>query len=267
MNKKLKQKFRKYIELIITGFKTSLAYRSNSVASLMNSVIFLILMYALWTAIAASGDLEGGLSRVLTYIVLGQVISSSIFMTVEKFLSGKIRQGTIVNELKRPISLRAQVYFQMLGIMLFNFVFVGFPMTLLGFTFLNLTFPGIYTAGIFIISVFLGYNIVYMLSYCTSMLIFWTKVGWSLRMMRTTIQRLFSGVYFPLYLLPAPLATIFDILPFQSMVDAPISIFMQTAESPLNIIIGKQIFWIIILAILGEIMWLKAKQKITIQGG
>jgi ABC-2 type transport system permease protein len=259
---------RKYLEFTLTGFRTSLAYRLNSVASLANSVIFLVLMYALWSAIAASGRLEGGLNQVLTYIVLGQVISSSVFMNVEKLLSGKIREGTIVNELKRPISLRAQIYFQMLGIMLFNLIFVGLPMLLIGFTFLDLSFPGLFQTLVFGLSVLLAYNVVYGLSYATSMIIFWTKVGWSIRMMRTTVQSLFSGVYFPLYLLPPGLETAFNFLPFQSMVDAPISIFMgRTTGLEILSVLGKQVVWIVLLLILGELMWLKAKQKITVQGG
>ena len=257
---------KKYVELTATGFRTSLAYRLNSAASLANSIIFLALMYALWGAIAASGSLEGGLSRVLAYIVLGQVISSSIFMNVEKMLSGKIREGTIVNELKRPISLRSQVYFQMLGIMLFNLVFVGLPMMLVGFLFLDLSFPGVLQFSAFVLSMFLGYNLVYCLSYITSMAIFWTKVGWSIRMMRTTVQRLFSGVYFPLYLLPDEIESFFNFLPFQSMVDAPITIYMDS-EAALAPIIGKQAIWIILLLLLGEFAWIKAKKKITVQGG
>lgn len=258
---------RKYIELTLVGFQTSLAYRLNSIASFLNSIILLALMYAIWSAIAASGTLQGGLSQVLSYLVLGQVISSSIFMNVEKLLSGKIREGTIVNELKRPVSLRGQVYFQMLGIALFNFVFVGVPMLVIGFLFLNINFPGWGQFLFFLISMFLGYNIVYALSYLTSMLIFWTKVGWSIRMMRSTVQRLFSGVYFPLYLLPESLGNVFNSLPFQSMVDAPISIFMQTNNSSITSIFAKQIIWILILLIFGELAWLKARKKITVQGG
>lgn len=257
---------RKYVELTATGFRTSLAYRLNSVASFANSFIFLALMYALWSAIASSGELEGGLDQVLTYIILGQFISSSIFMNVEKMLSGKIREGTIVNELKRPISLRAQIYFQMLGIMLFNFIFVGLPMIIISFLFLGVQFPGFYRLAQFLISVFLGYNVVYGLSYIVSMAVFWTKVGWSLRMMRTTIQRLFSGVFFPLYLLPPYLESIFASLPFQSMVDAPIQIFTDS-QATVEIIYLKQIFWIVVLFLIGELAWLKAKSKITVQGG
>lgn len=258
---------KKYFEYTLMGFRTSIVYRLNSLASLINSFIFLALMYALWSAIAASGELEGGLEQVLSYVILGQVVSSSIFMNVEKLLSGKIREGTIVNELRRPMSLRSQIYFNMLGIMLFNFLFVGLPMLLIGLIFLNLSFPGIIPLFQFLVSMFLGYHIVYGFSYVTSMLIFWTKVGWSIRMMRTTIQRLFSGVYFPLYLLPGSLATVFGFLPFQSMVDGPINIFLQMENVSVLGIMAEQLFWIIFFLILGELMWLKAKKQITVQGG
>jgi ABC-2 type transport system permease protein len=259
---------RKYLELTMMGFRTFFAYRLNAVSSFANSLIFLVLMYALWSAIAASGSLEGGLDRVLAYIVLGQVISSAVFMNVEKLLSGKIREGTIVNELKRPVSLRAQVYFHMLGIMLFNLVFVGVPLLAAGFMFLGLSFPGAVSFLAFVASVFLAYNVVYALSYATSMLIFWTKIGWSIRMMRTTVQRLLSGVLFPLYLLPSSLETLFGYLPFQSMVDAPISIFMGGMSSQAVLgVFGKQLFWTVVLLVLGELMWLKARKKLTVQGG
>lgn len=258
---------KKYLEFTKMGFRTSVVYRLNSLASLINSFIFLALMYALWSAIAASGELEGGLEQVLAYIILGQVISSSIFMSVEQLLTWKIREGTIVNELKRPMSLRSQVYFNMLGIMLFNFLFVGLPMLLISFLFLGLEFPGFKTLAEFLVALFLGYNIVYGFSYSSSMLIFWTKTGWSIRMMRTTVQRLFSGVYFPLYLLPASIAPIFAFLPFQSMVDGPITIFLQPGEISALSVFTEQIIWIVAFLILGELMWLKAKEKITIQGG
>lgn len=259
---------RKFVEFTLMGFRSFFAYRLNSVASLLNSIIFLALMYALWSAIAASGNLQGGLTRVLSYIVLGQVVSSSIFMSVEKLLGSRIRQGEIVNELKRPMSLRTQVYFQMLGIAVFNFVFVGVPMFVIGLLFLELSFPGLATFFAFLVSMFLGYNIVYALSYIASMLIFWTKVGWSLRAMRQTVQRLFSGVYFPLYLLPPGLKPLFDFLPFQSMVDAPISIYMSGLSfRQVLLVYAEQIIWIIVLLVLGELMWLKARKKLTVQGG
>ncbi|MFB6199503.1 MAG: ABC transporter permease [Candidatus Nanohaloarchaea archaeon] len=257
---------KKYPEFVKMGFRTFFAYRLDAVSSLLNSVIFLVLMYAVWSSIAASGSLTGGVDKVISYIMLGQVISSSVFMNAEKLLSGKIQQGTIVNELKRPISLRSQTYFHLLGIAVFNTVFVGVPLLLTGIIFLGVDFPGMIRFLWFVLSVFLSFNMVFMLSYSVSMLIFWTKIGWSLRMMRNNVQRLFSGVYFPLYLLPPPLAGIFSLLPFQAMVDGPITIFMNPS-APVTGTLLKQVFWIIILFIVSELLWRKARKKLTVQGG
>jgi len=87
-------------------------------------------------------------------------------------------------------------------------------------------------------------------------------------MMRNLIQRLFSGVLFPLYLLPGQLKPIFEATPFPSMVDAPISIFrMNVTGSEILPIFGKQILWTLIILLVGELMWRKAQTKLTVQGG
>jgi len=100
------------------------------------------------------------------------------------------------------------------------------------------------------------------------MAIFWTEVHWSIRMMRNIVQNLFSGVLFPLYLLPDGLATVFNALPFQSMVDGPISIFtMEATGQAAVMVLLKQMGWFIVLLVLGEAAWRYAKTKLTVQGG
>lgn len=257
--------WRKYYEIARMGFMEASAYRFNALMGLVTSVLYLIMVYAIWTSIARSGQLAGGLSTVLTYILIGQVVSNSVFVSVEDFLSEKVREGTIVNELKRPVSFRRQAYFYMMGRMLFNTVFRGAPLFLLGVVFLDLGFPGVLQSLAFIASLFLGFNLVFSFSYITSMLIFWTKIGWGIRAMRGNIQSVFSGVMFPLYLLPDSLKTVFDLLPFQAMADGPITIF--TRGTGITSTLGTQFVWIVVMLVFGEFAWRKAKTKLTVQGG
>jgi len=52
------------------------------------------------------------------------------------------------------------------------------------------------------------------------------------------------------------------------MADGPIQIFTMEATGRQMInIFGLQIFWIIIIGLLGEMAWRKAKTKLTVQGG
>ncbi|MFB6182543.1 MAG: ABC transporter permease [Candidatus Nanohaloarchaea archaeon] len=261
-------KIRKYLEFLKIGFKESTAYRFDAAMSLISSVFYLIMVYAIWHAIAQAGTLKGGLSTVISYILIGQIVSNSVFVNVENFFNDRIREGTIVNELKRPASLRLQVYFNYIGKTLFDIISKGVPIAVIGFLFLGLKIPSTINLLGFLVSLFLSFTLVFSFSYLTSMIIFWTKIGWGIRAMRSNIQRVFSGVLFPLYLLPDTLKTVFNYLPFQAMADGPISIFMmeKTGMEILNVY-QNQIFWIIVLLIGSEIMWRKAKTKLTVQGG
>jgi ABC-2 type transport system permease protein len=258
----------KYFELARIGFREKTAYRLNAVMSLVSSGLYLLMAYYIWSAIASSGTLSSSLTQIMTYLLVAQIVSNSIFVSAENFIGDRIREGTIVNELKRPINLRPQAYFYLLGQSIFNFLANGIPVAIIGFLVLGLSFPsGLNSLG-FLVSIFLGFNLVFALSYLTSMFVFWTKVAWSLRSVRTTVQELLSGVLFPLYLLPENLKPFFHATPFPSMIDAPISIFrMEVTGKAMLPIFGRQIVWIMILLVLGHLIWLKAKNKLTVQGG
>jgi len=250
------------------GFREMTAYRFNAVMSLVASILYLVMVYAIWTAIDASGQLAVPLSGVLTYVLLGQVVSNSVFTDVEGYLSERVREGTIVNELKRPVSLRLQIYCYLIGKTLFNTLTKGLPVLVIGLLFLDMQTPSMLNAVGFVVALLLSFNLVFAFSFLTSMLVFWTEIGWGIRAMRSNIQDVFSGVLFPLYLLPAGVAYFFDLLPFQAMADGPIRIFTMDATGMQMInIFGLQIFWIIIIAVLGELAWRKAKKKMTVQGG
>jgi ABC-2 type transport system permease protein len=259
---------KKYYAVARNAFKQATAYRLDAVTTLLSSVVFLVLYYAVWSAIDASGEIQGGLQQVMTYLVAGQVVSNAAFLQTEQFIGYRVRKGTIVNELKRPLSLISHVYFHEIGWVVFNTLTKALPIAALGVVFLGIPLPGPLATFYFALSTFLAFNLVFLLAYANSMLVFWTKVDWSLRMTRNTMTNLFSGVLFPLYLLPAGLADIFNVLPFRAMADAPIQIFTgQATGNQILQIFGLQIFWIIIMFIVAHLMWRKAKTKLTVQGG
>lgn len=258
----------KYYELTKIGFKEASAYRLDAATGLASSLLFIVLYYYVWGAITSSGTVNSSLEQVMTYIVVAQVVSNATFVSIEGFIGEKVRHGTIVNELKRPVSLFSQAYFRKLGDAAFKTLTRSVPIMILGVFFLDIRMPSGLNAVLFILSLFLGLNLVLLLSYATSMLVFWTKVEWSVRSMRNTVQRLFSGVVFPLYLLPSSLVVFFNFLPFRYMVDGPIQIFlMQKTGFEALKVLGLQIVWIFLLFLLARFAWSKAKEKLTVQGG
>lgn len=257
----------KYIEFSKVSFRESFAYRIDAISSVFSSAIFLILYFYVWSAIASSGNLNSSLDRIMTYFVVGQVVGNTVFVNVEQYMGNKIRKGTIVNELKRPVTIFSQAYFHELGNFAFNFVAKAIPVAVLGVIFLEVSFPGLFNGAIFLISLFLAFNLVFLLSYSASMLIFWTKVEWSIRGSRNHLQKIFAGTLFPLFLVPQPFKVVFDLLPFKYMVDGPIRIFTGQSINASLTILTAQLVWILLLLILAHFSWRKAKKKLTVQGG
>lgn len=256
----------KYFSFTKVGLREGFQYRANALSGIGSTIISLILFYFVWKAIAASGELATPFSTIIAYVALARVINNATSANLEAWVGDRIRRGTIVNELKKPASLRLQLYFYQLGRSSFKLVIRGLPALLIGILFLNVGIPSLLNGFLFILSIFLTLNLAIALSYLTSMLVFWTKVAWSLRMMRTMAAGLLSGAMIPLYLVPEGIRKFFYLTPFPSMVDAPISIYQGTAESVIQVF-GTQLTWILLLVLLSEILWRKAKTKLTVQGG
>jgi ABC-2 type transport system permease protein len=258
--------WRKYLSFTRVGLREGFQYRSDALSGIGATMISLVLFYFIWKAISASGELAQPFSVIISYVALARVIDNATSADLENWVGDRIRKGTIVNELKKPVSFRLQLYFYQLGKSSFKMVVRGIPALIVGIIFLNVGLPSLTGGLYFLVSLFLTLNLAIFLSYTTSMLVFWTKVGWSLRMTRTMVAGLFSGAMIPLYLVPDSVRAVFDLTPFPSMVDAPISIYQGTAENVFSIF-GVQMMWIIILGVLSEVLWRKATKKLTVQGG
>lgn len=258
----------KYFELYKTGVKEATAYKLMTVSSFFSTFLYIILLISVWTAISQSAQLEGGLPRVISYVILGQVINSSISTGMEKWFGYKIRNGTIVNELKRPVSVITHAYLHEIGWQSVDTLLKSVPLLIIGVLFTALSFPSLSNFIGFLASVFLGFNLMIAVTMNTSMLVFWTKIDGGLRFTRSSLVSFLSGVIFPLYLLPEGLREIFYSLPFHLMVDGPINIFLmnRTGGAIVDLLI-QQILWIILFSATAYLLWRKAQKKMTIQGG
>jgi len=258
----------KYWEMYKMGVKKASAYRLMSISSFASTFLYIVLLLAVWTAISKSATLAGGLSRVVSYIVLAQVINSSIDTGIEQWFGEKIKKGTITNELKRPVSLMSQAYFHETGWQSFDTLLKSVPLLVIGLLFTSLEMPGMYIFLAFLASVFLSYHLLLSVAMCTSMLVFWTKTSSGVRFTRVSIVNFMSGVVFPLYLLPESIKPVFYILPFRLLVDGPINIFLMQGTGPeiANLLL-QQAFWIAVFFVLANLLWLRAKKKLTVQGG
>ncbi len=81
-------------------------------------------------------------------------------------------------------------------------------------------------------------------------------------------MELFSGSMIPLWFYPKVLRDICMLLPFRFMVFEPISVFLGSyGPGDCVRVLLIQLFWVVVLGMLGEFIWRKIQKNITIQGG
>lgn len=259
--------FSKYVEISKVSFLESFAYRLDSILGLFSTTLSLLMYFFVWKAITSSGAVSASLNSIMVYYVVATAVQASVFFSVEKFVGPKIQHGTIVNELKRPLTLLQHAYFRQLGKSSFDALKASLPILIVGLFLVDvsLSFSSVI---LFVFSVFLSFNLVFLFSYVASMLIFWTKIEWAIRGSRNHLQKLFSGAIFPLFLIPEPLRSVFYLLPFQAMIDAPVRILNGglTIGEAFPVFLN-QLFWIILFFLIAKLTWKKAKKKLTVQGG
>jgi len=78
----------------------------------------------------------------------------------------------------------------------------------------------------------------------------------------------FAGMLLPLTLFPQWLETVARALPFASMVQLPIDIYLGTASgSEIVWTLAQQAGWCVALLGLGRVMMASATRKVVVQGG
>ncbi|MDY6776975.1 MAG: ABC-2 family transporter protein [Candidatus Nanohaloarchaea archaeon] len=259
---------RRYTEIARAGFRRASIYRLDTLTRIFDSLFFLLLMYYIWSAIAEASTLSRSVTDIIIYLGIARVVARSTHADVEGFIGERVRRGTIVNELKRPVSLRSQIFFDRLGTTAFHALTRAVPVLAVLMLILPVSFPGPARFAVFAASLGLSFLLTFALSYVVGMAVFWTKVGWSLRMTRSLLTRIMSGQMFPLFLLPAFLEPVFYSLPFHAMVNTPTVIF--TGGVPLSqtpMMLGVQAAWFLVLGAVGEAAWRRARAKLTVQGG
>ena len=129
--------------------------------------------------------------------------------------------------------------------------------------------PSLLTVFLFLISVVLGYVILFSIEFIIGIFAFWLVeirgiyafVIWGLAM-------LFSGYFLPLEFYPAFLAKVAAVLPFRAIIYFPTAIYTgQLIGENLVTALLIQLTWVVMLVGVGRLAYRAAFRKLVIQGG
>jgi ABC-2 type transport system permease protein len=118
------------------------------------------------------------------------------------------------------------------------------------------------------VSLLLGQIVLYYLTLLIDLLCFWTIQNNSALLILQFAQNLLSGAYAPLWFFPGWFVAMSAVLPFQSTLNVPLSLYIgRIPLSDLPAQLAVQAVWVLLLALLTRLLWRRAAARVVSQGG
>lgn len=259
-----------YIAYFKMCFKQNTVYRIEWLLGILNSVIQIFISVAIWKALYGSRVEVNGIefSIVVTNFIISLGLSN-IFTTNDFAIQSKIMNGSIANELLKPIDFRKLLLAQTLAGITFKFLSNFLPTLIITAIVFGMVPPvSVVNFLLYLVSMLLGFCVLWCLSLIIQMTAFWIINVWSIATIKNVFVTVFTGAVLPLYFMPEPIMRIINFTPFDSVYFIPLQIYLgNVSYYELGLFFLKQIVWIAILYSISVLMWHRGSKKIIIQGG
>ena len=264
-----------YITYFKLKFISGLQYRQAAYAGIVTQFFFGFVYIMVYIAFYKSGgkDIPMTLSQMVTYIWLGQGFLALINQYARDHeLFKLVKDGGISYELTRPKNLYFMWYFKVLGTRLANVTLRVFPLLIITFILpkpYNLSLPSTFLIFIvFLLSLFMGTLLITGLVVLYPIITLHTMSEKGIVNMVITISDILSGLIVPIPFFPLFLQKISKVLPFQYISDLPFRIYVGNISIENGIYgIIIQLFWLIVVVLLGQILLTKSMKRVVVQGG
>ncbi len=262
----------KYLSLVQMSVQRTLAYRRTVLINLATSLIWLVASYYLWRAVFVSQAQIGDFNwdRMRTYILLAYAVNVLLSSSWSTFrVMSIIRTGEIATELIRPFDFLFAQFSMSLGGALVEGLFSGLIAGAIGVVVFRIQGPVSPLAGVFfLISVVFGFANKFLINYLVALVCFWTKNSLGLAWAQTAVVNILSGALIPLEFFPGWLRTLTQFLPFQAVINAPLSIYQGAVTGAgIALTLAVQLAWIAALLGVGRLLWRPSLRALEIQGG
>lgn len=259
-----------YIEFAAVKFRNNMAYRFEYVMGILNTVLTFLVYWCIYKALYGTATEIDGItfSMVTTNFIISLGLTNA-FSKNEMFLQDKIKQGTIANELLKPVNFKLRMLFEDMGDGFFKVIFNFLPAVLISVLFTELEPPaGILSFVMCLLSSVLGYIVLWYISFIFQTLSFWLFNVWGLITIKNVVVNILSGTLLPLWFMPEPILNIIKFTPFDSIFFTPVQIYLgQIQGFEILLYFWKQLLWAVILYFVGELLWSKGIKKLVVQGG
>ncbi|KGR73154.1 ABC transporter permease [Streptococcus phocae subsp. salmonis] len=268
--------WKRYKPFISAGIQELISYRVNFFLYRLGDVMGAFVAFYLWRAVfdASKQSLINGftLSDMTFYIIMSFVTGLLTYSNSSFMIGEEVKDGSIIMRLLRPVHFATSYLFMEIGFRGIIFISVGLPfLFLMAITKVQAGIPLfqlLLTLLLYLISVLLAFLINFYFNICFGFSAFVFKNLWGSNLLKNSLVAFMSGSLIPLAFFPKQVAIVLGFLPFSSLVYTPVMIaigkygLQQSAKA-----IGLQLFWLIMMVTMSQVIWKAVQNHLTIQGG
>lgn len=262
---------KKYLLIAKNMWDETVMYRLNFTMWRLRVVLSLLITYFLWLAILPSNTTLFGYSQslIVTYILGTALLGNIVLASRSGAVGDEIKNGDLSNFLLRPINYFLYWFAKDLGDKAMNISFSLVELVILFIIlrpplFLQTNILVIFSAIIATVSAVFLY---FFINFLIGLTGFWVYETWPLRFLFMILINFFAGGLFPLDILPKPLFTIFQFLPFTYLLYFPVKIYLGQLQF-YDILKGLtvSVIWLLLLYQIVLLVWRKGLQVYTAHG-
>lgn len=257
-------------EIAKRGWRRYAAYPWATVAGAFTNTIFGFLQAYILLAVYRHRSSIGGFDEgdSVTYVWLAQSMIMTVYIFSWWELAWRIRDGSIATDLLRPLNPQRYWLAFDLGRAPYHFLFRGLPPFVLGALVFELHWPSPFDAVAFLVSLALAVVVSFGFRFVYNTVAFWLLDFRGVVTLSTTVVIFFSGMAIPIRYFPAPLRDACYALPFASVIQTPVDIWLGKREGlALAGMLALQLGWALALLGIGRLLLGRATRRLVVQGG
>jgi ABC-2 type transport system permease protein len=257
-------------EIAKRGWRRYAAYPWATAAGVFTNTIFGFLQAYILLAVYRHRVDVGGFDAAdaVTYVWLAQSMIMTVYIFSWWDFAVRIRDGSITTDLLRPLDPQRYWLAFDLGRAPYHFLFRGLPPFLLGALVFQLRYPSPLDALAFLVSLTLAVVVSFGFRFIYNAVAFWLLDFRGVVTLSTTIVIFFSGMAIPLRYMPHSLRELCYALPFGSVIQTPVDIWLGKREGAALLgMLAVQLFWAVTLLAVGQLVLQRATRKVILQGG
>lgn len=272
----MKQKLKVYMPFLENELKRNLAYKGSFYLFIVCSCFGSFISYYLWMAIygSSSTGVMGGLTQneMVLYIFMTYITSNMVMVGIASSINHDVVDGAVSMSLIKPIDYRMSLIFTALGTVLYRFVapsvFVWIGLEVYKVMALKMPVTSPIYIILYIISCMLSILLYLLFDFCFGMVAFVTTYMFGMNMAKEALLGFLSGQLIPISFLPGVLQSVFEYLPFSSMIYTPVMVYLgKYTGTDLAFVLMRQVFWVAALYLLGSFLWSRITKRLVVLGG